>query len=203
VIQIIVAEDYEKMRQQTAEVINQNPGIEVIDTTGTGPDLWSSLAEHVPDVLWLSISLLEFNESEAVTQLRADHPKMKIVLHAALNDRPYLRRLLRLEADGYLLKDDTIATYCPAIHQVYEGNTYISEAFTKASREGLVGQELSPRELAVLELLARDIPEEEIAARLCITVPEVAWHVERIRRKLDVHTAAALVIRATELGLVE
>jgi DNA-binding NarL/FixJ family response regulator len=88
------------------------------------------------------------------------------------------------------------------IHQVQRGETYISEKVAEAVRDPLIGRPLSAEELTVLELMAQDIPQEEIAARLQVSPGNLLRDISRIYRKLDVPDDATALTKARELGLL-
>jgi DNA-binding NarL/FixJ family response regulator len=202
-IKVVVVDDYAPLRSMTVEAIGRDPDILVVGESGTGPKMWTLLAENEPDILWLSSSKYEFDEFQFISELQDRYPGLKIVFDAILNYQYYLKRLLKLGLAGYKLKDDKLSIAPQMIRQVHRGETYISETFAEALEDCLAGRPLSLRELEVLELMARDVSAEEIATRLYISPRTVASHMGNIRRKLDVCDTTAALAKARELGLVE
>jgi len=130
------------------------------------------------------------------------------------DNRPYVFRILKAGASGYVLKKAVSASLISAIREVHQGNSFLDPAVT----ELVVGQclenlpedsvdsnaaGLSDREIEVLKLIAESHTNQEVADLLCISINTVLSHRTALMRKLGIHNRADLVKCAIRMGLIE
>jgi DNA-binding NarL/FixJ family response regulator len=126
----------------------------------------------------------------------------------------YVYGAIRAGASGFLLKDAPREQLVTAVRTVARGEALLAPAITQRLIERFVARppvseaapaltELSPRELEVLQLVARGLSNAEIAAELILGEATVKTHVARILRKLAVRDRVQAVVFAYESGLVQ
>lgn len=204
-ISVVMADDHPPFRVGLRQTLEQAPDIRVVEEAGNGPELFAALRKNPSaDVLLLDIEMPGFKVYEAVSQLRAGYPRLKIMIVTVYDDRRYIHRLIDLGVKGYMLKDESLSTYARAIREVGSGGMYFSPrvaavALAENGRSPII---LSPREAEVLSLAATGLTSVAIGARLGISAKTADTHAERACAKLGVSNRTAAVGRAVELGLI-
>lgn len=199
-IKVLMADDHPPIRAGIREALNRDPDIEVVAEVADGRALLSAL-NLMPDVLLLDIYMPDFDAHTAVPRLRAKFPDIKIVIVTAHDDEANFQRLVK-DVDGYLLKDEDLAVYARAVHDVYAGRTYYSQRVMTIALNGSEVPRLTDRELEVLEMAARGIKSPEIGNRLYISPRTVDAHIASACQKLEAPSRTAAVAKAMELHLI-
>jgi DNA-binding NarL/FixJ family response regulator len=213
---VLVADDQELVRTGFRVVLQSEPGLEVVGEAADGAEAVELAATLGPDVVLMDVRMPVLDGIEATRRIRAAAgedagPRVLVMTTFDLDEHVY--GALRAGASGFLLKDVRAAQLAEAVRTVAAGDALISPSVTKrlvaefAARplpaERPAGlDELTPRELEVLRLIARGLSNGEIAAHLVVGEATVKTHVTRILMKLDLRDRVQAVVLAYETGLV-
>jgi DNA-binding NarL/FixJ family response regulator len=145
---------------------------------------------------------------DLIRWLRAERPKLRMLVLSMHGEKQYAARALKAGASGYLTKDSASAQLVGAIRKIAAGGVHISEAAAAQLLEAPAGDRaphtlLSDREFEVFRLLAAGGSPTEIAERLHLSVKTVSTHKARILQKLNVEGTAQLVRYAIENRLFD
>jgi DNA-binding NarL/FixJ family response regulator len=156
------------------------------------------------------------NGLEATRQILQAAPATKILILSAHSDDAYVNRVMSLGAAGYLIKQTAADVLPEAIRKVHKGQTFFSPTISKrlhhhqkkARARGDLrmkkgANELSPREMEVLQLIAEGTANKETAAELQISVKTVEKHRQKVMEKLNIHDTAGLTRHAIATGIIE
>jgi DNA-binding NarL/FixJ family response regulator len=205
---ILLADDHVLVAQALEHLLQAE--FDVVGTVSDGRALLKAADELAPDVVVVDIGMPLLNGLDAGEQLKALHPKMKVVYLTQNREPRFAIEAFRRHASGYLLKDSAASELSTAIRDALRGRTYVSPAIAKGMRDEasstpvdqIALRELSPREREVLQLLAEGKSMKEVAALLDISPRTVEFHKYRIMELLRVKTNAELVQQAIKLGLI-
>ncbi|HLI60356.1 MAG TPA: response regulator transcription factor [Solirubrobacteraceae bacterium] len=206
-VTVLLAEDHRVVRAGLRLLLDHQDGIEVIGEAGTIAETERSTAELRPRVLVLDIDMPEGSSIPAIPRLRQQIPGTRIVI-LTMHTAPSLARdALRAGATGFVLKEAAETELIDAIRAVAAGRTYLDpELGAQLAAERPDGparpDDLSARELEVLELIALGHTNGEIAARLYLSVRTVESHRAHIQQKTRRFSRAELVAYAREHGVV-
>jgi DNA-binding NarL/FixJ family response regulator len=187
-------------------------GLEVVGIVTTGADALDAARELEPDLVLIDVGLPDENGIAVGTKLVVEHPETRVVALTALADGNLVREALQAGFSGYITKDTQADMFVRAVQGVLDGQIVVPERLGKTAFEpaaveassqerataGLLARQLTPRELEVLEMLARGAGGGEIAQRLGVSPNTVRTHVQGILSKLQVHSrleAAAFAVR--------
>ena len=193
-IRVAVVDDHPHVAIALRTLLDETPDIQLVAESRHGMEVSALIRQTRPDVLLLDVFIeAEFDALSAVRQLRSDFPNLKVCLLSAYIEPSLVRDLLQAGVHGYILKDDDYVSRIDAIiRDMAGGEIYLSpqayEALAKATRSEGKGQVLSEREVEVLRLAKRDLPNPQIAQALHISPGTVRNHLSAIYRKLDVHS---------------
>jgi two-component system nitrate/nitrite response regulator NarL len=162
-----------------------------------------------PDVALVDIGLPDENGVQVGRRIMEVSPQTRVIAVTAMDDQRLGDEIVRAGFRGYLLKDTKVSQLLSAIQVVLHGEVVFPTRVPRAGgRDGrpsqarLLGQQLTPRELEVLEMLARGIGGHEIARTLGIAPNTVRTHVQSILSKLQVHSRLEAAAFAVRHGLV-
>lgn len=207
-IRVAVVDDHPHVAIALRTLLDEVPDIQLIAEAGQGSDLASLVRKAQPDVILLDLLIEpEFDALSAVKRLRVDFPHIKVCLLSAYLEASLVRDLLQAGAYGYILKDDDyVSRIDTIIRDLAEGKIYLSpqayEALAYATRDEGIEQVLTERELEILRLAKRGLPNPQIAKALHIAPGTVRNHLSAIYRKLGVHSRHEALQVAGKMNLV-
>lgn len=208
---IIVADDHALFRQGLKGILQGVADLEVVGEAGDGLELINllKLKKWSPHLVILDISMPNLRGIEAIPEIKAVCPGVRLLIVTMHKDKEYLYQALAAGADGYFLKKDADKELFAAIDKIRKGKTYVSPHLSEELaddwgqlRGGFGGPILTNREREVLKLIAEGKSNKEIAGVLFISVHTVARHRANIMRKLNLKKTADLVKYAIQKGYV-
>jgi DNA-binding NarL/FixJ family response regulator len=210
-IRVLVADDQAMVRTGFGMIIDAQPDMELAGEAADGIEAVALARRHRPDVVLLDIRMPRMDGLEALRLLAgpgvADPTKVVVVTTFDLDE--YVYAALRDGACGFLLKDSGPALLIEAIHAAVSGDSLISPSITVRLLRHLnppaaapTDTGLSPRELEVVQLVARGSTNAEIAAQLYITVGTVKTHLASVQSKLNARNRVEVAAWAWQRRLV-
>ena len=210
-LKVIVVDDHELFRRGVTGLL-QERGINVVGEAGLAADAIRQAAEIGPCVVLMDLSLPGMSGIEATQRLTAAAPLARVLVLTVFVDDQHIIDALLAGACGYVLKDAPIEQIVEGIRAAARGEALISpriaSRLVRRLREpdevelSVTGDALTPRELEVLELLARGLDNSQIAGALYLSQHTVKNHVSAILMKLQVENRIQAAVRAVRGGLV-
>jgi len=207
-IHIAVVDDHPHVAIALRALLEKTPDIRLVAESRRGGDVMTLVRQVRPDVLLLDLFIEpQFDALTVVRQLRADSPDLKVCLLSAHLEPSLVRDLLQAGACGYILKDDDyVSKIDTIIRDLADGRVYLSpqayEALAQATRAEGTEQPLSEREIEILRLAQRGLPNPQIAQALHISPGTVRNHLCAIYDKLGVHSRHEALQVAVERHLI-
>lgn len=206
-IDVGIIEDDAQTRKILAGWISRASGFRLAGEWGEAESAVAPLTEKKPDVILMDINLPGISGVEAVKRLKPCLPGTQFVMLTVYEDSDHIYNALAAGATGYLLKETPRQELLRALEDVHNGGSPMTsniarkvvQSFRQNVGSAAPGEELSPREQEVLDLLARGYLYKEIAERLNISVPTVNTYVRRMYEKLHVRSRAQAVAKYAHL----
>jgi len=212
-LQIVLADDHTLVRQGFRKILEEQTEWEVIAEASDGRDAVRQTLDLKPHVVILDIAMPVLNGVEAARQIVRRLPGAGVLVLSMYCREIYVTQVLQAGARGYLLKDSADRELIRAVAAVSQGRSFFSPAVAKLMLDDhvrdLAGRgisdrydTLSEREREVFQLIAEGRSNKETANLLYISLSTVETHRARIMEKLDVHSAAEIVLYAVRRGVV-
>lgn len=204
-IRVVLADDHALMRRSLRLLLDTEEGVEVI---AEASDLASAVRHvhgHQPHVLVLDLSMPNGSSIETVHELRERAPDTQVVVLTMEDSPVFAQRALAAGALGFVLKEFADTELPPAVRTAARGEEYIGPrvaARLAALNRSLTDDQLTPREVEVLRLIALGHTGVEIASKLHLSPRTVESHRARIHNRLGLATRAELVRYALRRGLL-
>jgi DNA-binding NarL/FixJ family response regulator len=214
-IRVLLADDQRLVRAGFRMILKAEPDIEVVGEAEDGLAVVEAARELRPDVVLMDIRMPNADGLEATRKIIAGPaPRPRILVLTTFDLDEYVYEALRAGATGFLLKDTPEDQLIAAIRVAADGGAIFSPSVTCRLIEQISKRarqresppalsELTPRELEVLQLVARGLSNAEIARELVVSEHTAKSHVARILAKLDLRDRVQAVVLAYESGLVE
>ena len=209
-ITIILAEDHALMREGTRRLLEQYPEFKVVGEAEDGQQALEMIESLNPDLAILDIRMPKINGIEVVRGMKHCCTSTKALMLTAYDDDDYVTAMLEAGASGYLLKTTSVKELAEAVRMVYVGQfalhadiaRKIAHLWTQKWPRPNPGEQLSTRELQVLELAAKGLRNKEIAVRLGINYRTVDGYFRGILAKLGVSSRVKAVLMGLSRHLI-
>jgi len=208
---VMVVDDQELFRDGIIQLL-QERGISVVGEAGLARDAIRQVCDVDPDVVLMDLNMPGMSGVEATQRLTAAAPFVRVLVLTVAADERHVMDALLAGASGYLLKETPIGQIIEAVKAAARGESTISPRIASgliqrlrqpsALEPDLAGAELTPRELEVLELLARGMSNPEIARALYLSEHTVKNYVSVLLIKLQVENRIQAAVRAVRAGYV-
>lgn len=211
---LIILDDHEIFSKGLRLLLEKQGDIEVAATAASASQLLQTIQQTPFDILLLDVQVPDMEPEELLKQIRTLYPSAKIIYLTMMRGTRYVHRLMRLNIQGYILKDAPAEELVQAVRTVHSGGNYFSPAIdisdngeevkqTIIINSNKIEQILTKREVEVLKLICKEYTNPDIAKKLFLSVDTVNSHRKNIFLKLGVNNTAGLVKYALQAGLIE
>ncbi|MDH3283380.1 MAG: response regulator transcription factor [Acidobacteriota bacterium] len=212
-IRILIVDDHDLVREGIRAILEKKSELEVVGECGDGQQAIRDTDRLKPDVVLMDLNLPGgIGGLEAAEAILGDHPGTKVIILTQHGDREYIKRAIRIGAQGYLLKSSVSAQLEEAIDAVVRGRRYLHPVAAQelvdivTSEEGLGAadeyESLTRREKQVFKLLVEGKTSREIARYLGISLKTAMTHRTHVMGKLRVHSRTELIRYALRKKIV-
>jgi DNA-binding NarL/FixJ family response regulator len=210
-IKVLIVDDQSLVRAGFRLVLENHDDLEVVGEASTGHQAIDSAQRLDPDVVLMDIRMPEL-DGIAATRTITERNNARVLVLTTYDLDEYVYDALQAGASGFLLKDTPPAQLVDGIRAVANGEALLAPTVTKRLIEEFARiarrtrppelDELTPRELEVLKLVARGMSNAEIAAELVLSETTIKTHVTHVLTKLNLRDRVQAVVLAYESGLV-
>jgi len=216
-VKVLIADDHPLIRQGLVRVLSLDPVIEVIGEAVNGEDAIAKTERFRPDIILMDLYMPEMDGFEAAKIIRENYPDTKIIALTVEDSEQRVLEGIKAGVQGYILKDVEPDALASTIKAVYAGEMVIHPKITSmlfreleqtagcqgdSHARGNEKVRLTPREVEILECIARGIHNKEIASRLFISEKTVKNHITNIFKKLQVEDRTQAALSAIKMKLV-
>ena len=203
------------VREGLRMVLELEKDIQIVGEAEDGRQAVAMVKELQPAVVLMDIAMPLLNGVEATRQILKNFPGTKVLILSAHGHAAFVNQISELGAAGFLLKQTSSAVVAQAIREVLKGKTFFSPSVGKSlsagdpkslSRDGLPRKkdnQLSSREVEVLQLIAEGQANKQVAAELGLSFKTVDKYRQHLMSKLNIHDVASLTRYAMEAGIIE
>ena len=201
-IRVLVVDDHLMVRAGLVATLGAEPDMTVVGEASTGKEGLDLYREHQPDITLMDLRMPDMGGAEAIGRIRVEFPSAKIVVLSTYQGDEDIFRALEAGAVTYLLKDTLAEKLVAIVREVAGGGRPVPPEIAQRLTERMFQPALTPREIEVLRLVAREMRNKEIAGELQISDETVQGHVKSILAKLSVHDRTEAVAVAVRRGIV-
>jgi DNA-binding NarL/FixJ family response regulator len=209
-IRIVIVDDHAIVREGLKRIISSADDMEVAGEAANGAEAMQRVRELSFDVLMLDLSMPGRSGMELIKLVRAEKPKLRILVLSMHQELQYAVRAIKSGASGYLTKESAPAQLEQAIRKIAAGGAFISaEVAEQLALGAMPGSEvaahgtLSDREFEVFRLLVAGVSVTDIAGRLNLSVKTVSTHKANLMQKMGLHNQSELIRYAMRHGLTD
>jgi DNA-binding NarL/FixJ family response regulator len=200
---ILIVDDHPLFRHGIADLINAERDLSVCGEADNGPSALEGIRHLDPDLVTIDISLRGANGIELLKSIKAEYPKLPLLVLSMHDESLYALRSLRAGARGYIMKQEALDRVMSAIRQVLRGELYVSPSMSGRMIEefiqgggsqsgGSIADKLTDRELEILQLIGQGHGVQQIARELNLSAKTIETHRAHVKEKLNFQTAREL-----------
>ena len=212
-IRVLVVDDHPLFRSGAVMTIAEEPDMEIVGEAEDAEGALDAIRRLKPDVILMDIRLAgNVNGLELARRVRMETKFSKIVVLTNFSNEPYIRAMMEIGVEGYILKDTPPNEVIGAVRMVLDGRTVFSEKITRTVVSGFLNHRtgsdltqlgrITEREAEILRLLADGVSNADIAAHLNVSVSTVQYHLTNIYGKLGVRGRTEAIVKAVRKGMV-
>ncbi len=201
-IRLMLVEDHAVVRQGLSALLGAEDDLEVVGAVGDGLAAIEMYARLKPDVVLMDLQMPKMGGVETIKRIREAHAAARVIVLTTFDGDEDIYRALQAGARAYLLKGMPVEELVTTIHAVHKGKLHIPGPVAEKLAERVSGQELTARELNVLERIVAGRANKEISADLFISEATVKTHINSLLGKLGVADRTHAATVAIQRGLV-
>ena len=209
-IRIVIADDHAIVREGLKRIVSSVNDMDVTGEAANSTEVMQRVRELTFDLLMLDLSMPGRSGMELIKQVRAEKPKLRILVLSMHQELQYAVRAIKSGASGYLTKESAPDQLEQAIRKIAAGGAFISAEVAEQlalgampGSEALPHESLSNREFEVFRLVVDGVSVTDIAARLNLSVKTVSTHKANLMHKMGLHNQSELIRYALKHGLAD
>jgi len=201
--QVLIVDDHPVVRDGLITIINHERDMNVCGEAEDAHQALKAVAELKPDVVVVDISLKNSDGIELTKSIKAEHPKLSVIVLSVHDESVYAERALLAGAKAYLMKDAVSENIVRAIRTVLGGEIYVSSTISKMFLHRIAGdrtgttktpiENLSGREFEIFRLIGDGLKASQIAKKLHLSVKTIETYRGRLKEKLNLDCASELL----------
>ena len=201
-IRILLADDHAIVRNGVAQILNEQPDVQVVAEAGDGESAVALYRQERPDVALLDLRMPKLEGIQVVEQIRREFPEAVLVVLTTFDTDEDIDRALQAGAKGYLLKDVAPSDLVACVRTVHEGGTWVSSTVASKLVARMTRVQITPQEMRVLRQVAEGKSNREVGETLFISEATVKIHLSHLFEKLGASSRTDAVAKAVERGLI-
>ena len=202
-IRILSVEDHPVFREGLSTIIGSEPDLLLVSQATNSVEAIREFRNHRPDITLMDLRLPGRDGIETLTAIRGEFPEARIIILTSSDGDAEIQRALRAGAAAYVLKSMPKDELLSVVRSVHEGGRHIPAAVAARLAEHLGENDLTSREVEVLELIRDGFRNKQIASRLAIAETTVNFHIKNLVEKLGANDRTHAVTIALRRGLLQ
>lgn len=202
-IRVVIVDDHPVVRLGLRTMLESEEGMSVVGMAGTAAEAIAIVGQLRPDVVLMDLRMPEMDGTEAIVALRRVDSAVRVLVLTNYESDEFISKALQAGALGYLLKNTPQEEIVRAVEKVARNERCVPPHIAQKLVETVGREQLSPRELEVLTLVARGLTNKEIAQRLFISDKTARNHVASCLEKLGVGDRTEATTTAIVRGLIQ
>jgi len=201
-IRILSVEDHPVFRQGLVMILETEPDMVLVGQAANGVEAITEFRRCRPDITLMDLRLPGTNGTDILIAIRGEFPDARIIMLSSSDSDGEIQRALRSGASGYVLKSMPQDELLNVIRSVHAGRRHVPAEVAAVLAEHLGEENLTPRELQVLQLIRDGNKNKQIADQLSISENTVNFHIKNIVDKLGANDRTHAVTIAVRRGLL-
>lgn len=202
-IRILTVDDHPLLREGIAALVNAEPDMKLVAEASNGLDAVEKFRLHRPDVTLMDIQMPELNGVEAILRIHAEFPDARFIVLTTYSGDAQVVSALRAGARAYILKGQVHRELLETIRAVHAGQKRIPPEIAAELAQHIADDDLTPREVEILRLVAAGNANKQIADQLSIGEATVKSHVTNILSKLQANDRTHAVTIGLKRGIIQ
>ncbi len=211
-VSILIVDDHTLFRTGIRKMLEAEPDMRVVGEAATGREALEQARKLMPDVILMDVKMPDMDGIEATRRLCREMPHVGVIFCTMFEDDEFVFAGLQAGGRGYILKDADPDTMQRAIRAVAHGESLLGSTIAQKvmrqfsalpDKQTALVDDLTPREVEVLKLIAEGLSNKEIAQELTISEKTVKNHINNIFSKLHVYDRSQAMLYAIRQGLVK